>query len=113
MRGGGLREILSKDMGWLTRGRPLTPASTVYGCIKHHFIKDSSILSDNDLGGGEGRILTPTVRTVFALCKPPAWGGLADMCAKMVGGGSTIIYRYKLYSFIFERGLLKGNSVKV
>ena len=45
-------------------------------------------------------------------CKPPR-GGLADMCAKVVGGGLQEDGGFPIYLVIFERGWLKQNSVKV
>ena len=51
--------------------------------------------------------------TVFALLSRP--GGLTDMpvCAKVVGDGLQEEGVSTIYSFIFERGWLKGKSVNV
>ena len=39
-------------------------------------------------------------------------GGLADMCSKVLGGGLHEGGGSTIYSFIFERGRLKGNFVQ-
>ena len=43
--------------------------------------------------------------TVFALVSRSAQGGLADMCAKVVGGGLQEGGGFPIYFFIFERGV--------
>ena len=45
-------------------------------------------------------------------CKRPTQGGLADMSAKVVGGGLQEGWWHSYIFFTFERGWLKGNVLR-